>query len=1626
MGSLSYKSMEFRKYKALLYKDLLQLKRSFIGSFCEIFFPVAIMATLYSIRVENYRSYYSAETFSDESDKSLYLSPHYNKSQTANNAAFDSCFYLNEVDGSAVLSYAIISNDTTFNYYMASKINELYPFHRVDPYFISSERDLEDYIKSPEYENNQKICFAVVFNDLGDFQYELDLRFNVTQPLSLDNSGEFLDIFNIDFHSATDPMVSSPTTFAKDFYRYGFLSLINIVDNYILGYSFNKYLGSISATIRPMRFHNYYSDNFFIYVHVLLSFLVAVGFLVPVCRLVSRIVKEKELKDMMIVMGLSRFEYWAALISYYIAVYSIIAGLLTVMIVYGNILSFSSSFWIFVMFWLFGMSCIAFSVLVSTLFSRTFTGNFFAAFLFMSSFVIGLLVSVPFLPAYKKMMASLLPVTAFELGFVSISRLEIARRGIQDDNLNYQIQNYSFGMCLIFISLDIFYMSLFAAYFENLWPTTWGVRRPWYFFVTKNFWCGNKNATQNNPQKYFPQALDDTKLNINENEVFAFLGPIDSKNNNILSIVTESQPEVIIKGKKLSADLNNIRLESSLGFCAQKIVLFQNLTPAEHLYLYSRLGNLNDEAIIKNMIDEILEDLKLEDVRNIICKKLQDLDAKKKLCVGIALIGDPDVVFLDHPTFEMDQINKIDVWNTIKRKKNRKSILLATNCVEEADFLADRVAIMSSGKIKRYGTLNSLKSPCLNLMKENSTKSKKIIRFIKRYTNKDVDITENSTEISFQLSQLITPNLSDLLRDLDENMKKLKILSYSISGTTLKELFLKETENISMYSARLDNYNQKQEFLDIETFNSSKILLKAIQKFKITVHFGVIWYKRYKEAISDYKLLIFDTCMPIFIIMIGLGFMSIPIIFKDYDRYELTISNYESTQTLLYGGTANGTNLMSQISNVYIENTNITSLETFSDYLTVSTDKTPSHMGAYYFDTIDETNKIYSYEAYINQTAFQAAPTFYHAMSSSILTSINPIFSMKVYNYPLPYTKKMGRIENWNGSIASLVFCLGLSFIPVSIINYIAQEKQSKVKKQLIVSGISLKTYWIANLIWDIVKNIYLFLIFWLMLSIFRVNESDVSASDNNTCMAMLILVYGVTIVPFAYVCSFLSKSHTNHFAFSFITGSLFPTFIYIMYFFSNTRTAAKVLIWIFSVLSPCFAFGWGVFAIENQANLNNINQEGEHSAFDINIGGRSLIVLGSMFIVYLIILIIIEKYPKQILKIKKNLLANINQIHSITIENNDSNLNEPCKIVFNENEGKFFVILETNENRQENILEIIAEELIKGSESVFIDNPDSNITNYSIGCCFRYNGLIESLTVTDHLRIYAGIKGVSMSVLESQFRSILNEVNKNIPIILMGNNDKKKLSTAISLIGSPDIILLDHRSHNMDTDYHKALWDHLNQLKLNKSSIILVTDSIVDEDLCDEIFTVNKNTLRSIGTPNIIKTKFKSQEYELQIRFNDPNPNFIEECVEKFNQILGEDEIGPENVYKLIEAAGFEDLVKEKLFRKFKEIIFETFLRYESIEREKFAIWCAIENQKLNFTKLLSKCFEECTLIDDYHSICNYLIIDPSKESPGDVYLTVQNQKNNNPPLVDYNYSIALATFEKKFNRYIRKSIAK
>ncbi len=204
-------------------------------------------------------------------------------------------------------------------------------------------------------------------------------------------------------------------------------------------------------------------------------------------------------------------------------------------------------------------------------------------------------------------------------------------------------------------------------------------------------------------------AVDDLSLEIYQGEIFGLLGPNGAGKTTSISmmcgLLEPDSGEVSIQGRPIHG--GDVSVRTRVGVCPQETILWDKLTCLEQLEFIGEMYSV-PRAQARQRGEELLELLGLSDKRNALASKLSG-GMKRRLNLALALIHDPEILVLDEPEAGLDPQSRVLVREYIRSLALKKTIILTTHNMDEAERMADRVAIIDHGKLLVVDTPEALK-----------------------------------------------------------------------------------------------------------------------------------------------------------------------------------------------------------------------------------------------------------------------------------------------------------------------------------------------------------------------------------------------------------------------------------------------------------------------------------------------------------------------------------------------------------------------------------------------------------------------------------------------------------------------------------------------------------------------------------------------------------------------------------------------------------------------------------------------------------------------------------------------------------------------------------------------------
>nr|POE84614.1 atp-binding cassette sub-family a member 3 [Quercus suber] len=338
-------------------------------------------------------------------------------------------------------------------------------------------------------------------------------------------------------------------------------------------------------------------------------------------------------------------------------------------------------------------------------------------------------------------------------------------------------------------------------------------------------------------------AVQDISFAVPKGEVFALLGPNGAGKSTTIGLIRgDMKPngkdsDILIEGTSIVS--HRAAARTNLGVCPQFDAMDQ-MTAIEHLRFYARARGISPASAVEHNVEEIVQAVGLQPFKSRMASKLSGGN-KRKLSLGIALMGNPSVVLLDEPSSGMDAASKRVMWRTLNAVSEGRSLVLTTHSMEEADALADRAGIMAKRMLalgtsdqlrKKHGDayhvhlvhkdapytkdadMDEIKAFITRTFPGATTEARSFHGQLRFSVPNDRTATEDYAQESLakggsvRESQVSRNSISALFEQLEANKATLGFQYYSVSQATLDQVFL---SIVSRNNVLEENYHREHQ-----------------------------------------------------------------------------------------------------------------------------------------------------------------------------------------------------------------------------------------------------------------------------------------------------------------------------------------------------------------------------------------------------------------------------------------------------------------------------------------------------------------------------------------------------------------------------------------------------------------------------------------------------------------------------------------------------------------------------------------------------------------------------------------------------------------------------------------------
>ncbi|XP_030259953.1 retinal-specific phospholipid-transporting ATPase ABCA4-like isoform X2 [Sparus aurata] len=549
----------------------------------------------------------------------------------------------------------------------------------------------------------------------------------------------------------------------------------------------------------------------------------------------------------------------------------------------------------------------------------------------------------------------------------------------------------------------------------------------------------------------------------------------------------------------------------------------------------------------------------------------------------------------------------------------------------------------------------------------------------------------------------------------------------------------------------------------------------------------------------------------------------------------------------------------------------------------------------------------FNIKVWYNNKGWHAMVAFMNVANNAILRALLPPsakpveFGITVINHPLNLTKEqLSEVTVLTTSVDAVVaICVifAMSFIPASFVLYLIQERVTKAKHLQFVSGVSPLVYWVANFFWDMVNYC---LSTAMVVGIFMAFDKKCYTSPSNLpALIALLLLYGWSVTPMMYPMSYIfnipSTAYVSLSCINLFIGINSSAITFILELFENNRSLLMFNEWLKKglLVLPHFCLGRGLIDMAmNQAVTDVYARFGEEyiqDPFRWDFVGKNIAFMAVEGLVYFIFNLLIQyrffldhwlsDYKQTSRQDEDDDVAaerrriydggsksDILQIRDLAKTYVGRKRAAVDRICVGVPAGECFGLLGVNGAGKTTTFKML-------TGDTDVSSGEATVAGYSIlneildvhqnmGYCPQFDAIDELLTGREHLYLYARLRGVPESeiprVAEWGIQKLgLTEYAGRCAGTYSGGN-KRKLSTAIAMIGCPALVLLDEPTTGMDPHSRRFLWNAIMSVIQDGRAVVLTSHSMEEcEALCTRLAIMVNGTFKCLGTIQHLKYKF-------------------------------------------------------------------------------------------------------------------------------------------------------------------------
>ncbi|KAG9245129.1 hypothetical protein BJ878DRAFT_534104 [Calycina marina] len=979
-------------------------------------------------------------------------------------------------------------------------------------------------------------------------------------------------------------------------------------------------------------------------------------------------------------------------------------------------------------------------------------------------------------------------------------------------------------------------------------------------------------------------AVNSLTLNAHKGQIFVLLGANGSGKSTTL--------DAIAGLNKVTSGRIKVDGTGGIGIAPQKNVLWDEVTVEEHIRIFNSLkatGKRDKKETLRALIKSIDLDRKIG-------AKAKTLSGgqKRKLQLGMMFTGGSSVCCVDEVSSGLDPLSRRKIWDILLAERGSRTIILTTHFLDEADLLADRIAILSKGTLRAEGSSVELK--------ERLGGGYRIHLQTGPGQPPGPDIEGVTKDVSF--GQVVYgASSSTKAAGIIKQLEKKDLTDYTLSGPTIEDVFLQladevhaeSTSNVDMNSVspegasgdRVGIVGSKEAGRQVAT---PALELQSGHDIGFFLQAWVLFRKRLTILRRNY--LPYTAALLLPIIAAGL----VVLFLKDFDavgcspsdqfsaadieslitsstKYNLVVgpspdftnTTVASLYAPLFGGTTS-TAASSTLSN-------LTMVDTLADF--------NSFIRTYY-------NSVKPAGIFVGSTptlAYQGDGAFQNAMFGQNLLNVillqTPI-AFQYSSFDISWAPGTGK------SLQLVVyFGLAMAAYPAFFALYPTVERTRKVRSLEYSNGVRPLPLWLAYATFD----------FCIVLLSSAISVAIFAAASSVWYhigyLFLIFTLFGVASLLMAYIISLFASTQLSAYAFAAAGQAVFFLIYLIAYLVTITyapinKIDSYLLIdhFVISALTP---MGSLIRALFIALNIFSTTCSGKAISSNpggiLFYGGPILYLFLQIFVFFTILLwydsgsivawwrnlrgnstVVSEEdipYNQDIAEELARVNSSNDGLRVLNLTKSFGKVTAVENLTFGIRRGEVFSLLGPNGAGKSTTISLIRGDMqpSKNGGNIFIENTEISKhraqARSHLGVCPQYDAM-DQMTVIEHLRFYARVRGVSN--IEYNVAEVIKAVGLTGFADRMGKKlsggNKRKLSLGLALIGNPTVIVLDEPSSGMDAAAKRVMWKTLAAIVPGRS-LLLTTHSMEEADALADRAGIMAKRMLAMGTSEGLRRNY-------------------------------------------------------------------------------------------------------------------------------------------------------------------------